>query len=124
MNNKTTKSINNRRMKRKALLVFIFIIFISIFGKDIWGVVGINIPYSRGERSVMIIKFSNKGMIWKTWEGEAVLSQKGFAVTYVWPFSIDENDVNKEEIINQVNEAFEKGVEVKIRYDQMAGTVP
>src|SRR3989338_6469908 len=120
-----------RKVKIKNLKAWIIIvgIFLGFFillpvGKLLWGVIGIHLNYSEGERSVNIIKIAEKGLIWKTWEGEGVLGQQGFSVTYVWSFSIDSNDPEKEELLQKLRTAFETGQTVKIRYIQMAGTVP
>ena len=110
------------KVKKKNKITWVVlgtIIFLLIFGKLVWGLIGVYIPYSNGERSAIIIKVADKGLIWKTLEGEAVLSQKGFSVTYVWSFSIDNNDPNKEKLLQQVRTAFETGQTVKIKYQQM-----
>lgn len=98
--------------------------FLLIFGKFIWGIIGVNISYSEGERIVKIIKLAEKGLIWKTREVEGVLSQGNFAVTYVWAFSVDNWDPNKEKLVNGIRTAFENDQTVKIKYDQRAGSVP
>ncbi len=90
----------------------------------IWGPIGVNIDYSEGERTAKIIKISEKGLIWKSWEIEAVLVQEGFAVTYIWPASVDNKDPNKNELLQELNNAFETGRTVKIKYEEKAGYVP
>lgn len=115
------------KMKKRAKKVWIvlgIIFFLLIFGRSIWGAVGVNIHYSDGERTVKIIKLAEKGLIWKTWEAEGVLTQGNFAVTYIWSFSIDNWDPNREKLLNDVRTAFENGQTVKIKYDQRAGSVP
>lgn len=109
---------------KKTWIIIGIIFFLLIFSRSIWGLIGVHIPYSDGERSINVIKVSEKGLIWKTWEGEGVLSQKGFSVTYVWSFSIDYNDPNKEQLLQKLQAAFETGQTVKVKYKQMAGTVP
>lgn len=47
--------------------------------------------YSDGERTGVITKFSHKGMLIKTWEGE--LNMGGFdqgGVATIWAFSVDD----------------------------------
>ena len=46
--------------------------------------------YSQGLRSGELIKFSNKGVIFKTWEGE--LSQ-GISGAQIFQFSVFDNDI-------------------------------
>ena len=116
-----------KKMKSKAKktwIVFSVILFLAIFGRSIWGIVGVNIPYGDGERMVKIIKLSEKGLIWKTWEIEGVLTQGNFYVTYVWSFSVDNQDPNKEKLVNDIKTAFENGQTVKVSYAQRAGNVP
>ncbi len=121
-----------RKKKRKrdvrAAIIVGAVLLLLIFGRFIlpfvWGPIGVNIDYSRGERTAMIIKISEKGLIWKTLEAEAVLSQKGFAVTYIWPFSIDNADPNKGVLLEKLSRAFESGEVIKIDYVEKAGYVP
>ena len=116
-----------KKMKSKAKKTWIIlgvVVFLLIFGRSIWGIIGVNIPYSEGERTVKVIKLSERGLIWKTWEAEGVLTQGNFAVTYIWTFSVDDWDPNKEKLVNDIKTAFENGQTVKIRYDQRAGSVP
>jgi len=121
------KQANRERMKKNAKKIKISILIILLlipFGKSIQGVVGVNLRYSEGERIVKIIRLSNKGLIWKTWEAEGVLTQGNFAVTYVWEFSIDNQDPNRDILLEKLSNAFENGLTVKINYDQRAGNVP
>ena len=92
--------------------------------KPIWGLIGVNIQYGDGERVVKIIQLSEKGLFWKTWEAEGVLTQGNVSVTYIWRFSVDDWDPNKEKLVNDLKRAFESGETVKIKYDQRAGMVP
>ncbi len=76
----------------------------KIFGLGIFGVLLILlayyafiyfVPYSKGTRSGELIKFSNKGVIIKTWEGE--ISQ-GISGAQIFTFSVldkDENEIKK-----------------------------
>lgn len=49
------------------------------------------VPYSEGTRSGELIKFSRKGVVFKTWEGE--LSQ-GISGAQIFHFSVSRNDKN------------------------------
>ncbi len=72
------------------------------------------IPYSEGYRSGELIKFSNKGVIIKTWEGE--ISQ-GISGAQIFPFSVLDKD---EQVIEDLK-AFQ-GEYVKLKYTQRFGT--
>lgn len=117
---------------KKVLIPWIFmavVLLIIPIGKFVlipyvWGPIGVNILYSSGERVGKIIKIADRGLIWKTTEAEMVLSQGGFSVTYIWDFSVDNKAPNKNIIKDELQKAFDSGVSVKIKYDQMAGSVP
>ena len=72
--------------------------------------------FSEGIRSGELIKISNKGMIFKTWEGE--LSQ-GIAGAQIFKFSILDSD---EKIIEQMKEM--QGEYVKVNYIERYRTFP
>lgn len=66
------------------------------------------VPYSKGTRSGELIKFSHKGVIVKTWEGE--ISQ-GISGAQIFQFSVlDKND----EVIQNLQEY--EGDYVKLTY--------
>lgn len=56
------------------------------------------VPYSEGTRAGELIKFSHKGVIVKTWEGE--ISQ-GISGAQIFPFSVLDNE---EEVIKKMQE--------------------
>ena len=72
------------------------------------------IPYSEGYRSGELIKFSNKGVIVKTWEGE--ISQ-GISGAQIFSFSVLDTD---EQVIQNLKEF--QGEYVKLKYTERFGT--
>ena len=72
------------------------------------------VPYSEGYRSGELIKFSRKGVLVKTWEGE--ISQ-GISGAQIFEFSVLDKD-------NQVIEDLKKfqGEYVKLTYTERFGT--
>lgn len=74
--------------------------------------------YSDGERVGTITKFSHKGLVVKSWEGEMFLGgirQTGDGVqANVWAFHVSDS------LAPKVTEATNKGGTVKIRYRQWA----
>ena len=68
------------------------------------------VPYSTGTRAGELIKVSQKGVIFKTWEGE--ISQ-GISGAQIFSFSIMDDD---QEVIEQLNEL--QGQYVKLEYTQ------
>ncbi|TXK74198.1 6-phosphogluconate dehydrogenase [Mesonia sp. HuA40] len=72
------------------------------------------VPYSEGTRAGELIKFSNRGVIIKTWEGE--ISQ-GISGAQIFQFSV--LDQNKE-VIEKLKEY--QGEYVKLTYIERFGT--
>ncbi len=72
------------------------------------------VPYSEGFRSGELIKFSNKGVIVKTWEGE--ISQ-GISGAQIFSFSVLDTD---EQVIENLKEF--QGEYVKLTYTERFGT--
>ena len=88
-------------------------------------VFGIGYGYSNGERTGDIYKFSEKGLIWKSWEGEMYLggmvSQGGNLQMEKFYFSIPQRDENqKKDIIKKIRECSQKRKEMTctIEYKQ------
>lgn len=70
--------------------------------------------YSEGERTGTIAKFSHRGLVIKTWEGE--LHQGGLdqgGVAKVWNFS-----VNDPAVIEKIHEAQRSGGHYTLKYRQ------
>ncbi|WP_034922031.1 hypothetical protein [Gillisia sp. CAL575] len=78
------------------LLYILYFVFVSL------------VPYSEGTRSGELIKFSNKGVIVKTWEGE--ISQ-GISGAQIFQFSVLSG---KEEVIKKLQN--NEGNYVKLTY--------
>ncbi len=76
--------------------------------------------YSNGERIGMITKFSQKGLIWSSWEGSLNTTQTGMNSATPFEFSVD-NDVNDPKVIATVDSAATEGWKVKIKYHETFG---
>lgn len=76
--------------------------------------------YSNGERIGMITKFSEKGLLWNSWEGTLNTTQTGMNSGNSFEFSVD-NDVNDPKVIAKLDSAANLGWKVKIRYHQSVG---
>lgn len=72
------------------------------------------VPYSEGTRAGELIKFSNKGVIVKTWEGE--ISQ-GISGAQIFKFSV----LDQEEAVIKKLQEFQ-GQYVKVSYVERFGT--
>lgn len=95
----------------KVMIVLILLPLI-LFGLYTWA--ALSWVYSSGERAGYVQKFSNRGYICKTWEGELVLvSMPG---TQAEKFNFTVRDVT---IANKVNASL--GKRVKIIYEEHKG---
>jgi hypothetical protein len=81
--------------------------------------VGCSENYSNGERIGFVTKFSNRGLIYKSWEGELNLTQTGMNTSSTFQFSID-NDRQDENVVKILDSAATLGWKVKIRYHETA----
>lgn len=72
--------------------------------------------YSNGERAGELIKFSNKGYVFKTWEGE--ISQ-GISGAQIFKFSVLDSD---EKVIKELQQY--QGRFVKVTYIERYKTFP
>jgi hypothetical protein len=78
--------------------------------------------YSTGSRMGVVTKFSNKGLVMKSWEGEMNLggfrnktnsNGESLVVANVFVFSVTSPDIAK-----QINEAMISGARVELVYNQ------
>lgn len=76
--------------------------------------------YSNGERIGMITKFSQKGLIFDSWEGSLNTTQTGMNSATPFEFSVD-NDVNDPVVIATLDSAATNGWKVKIKYHETFG---
>jgi len=90
------------------ILGAIFFLFISYFAFIYY------VPYSEGTRSGELIKFSSKGVIFKTWEGE--ISQ-GISGAQIFQFSVLDKD---KDVIKKLQE--NEGKYVKLTYVERYAT--
>lgn len=77
--------------------------------------------YSQGERVGFLTRFSNKGLVWKSWEGYLNLTQTGMNSSgEPFEFSID-NDTDSDALVAQLDSAATFGWKVKLRYHETFG---
>jgi hypothetical protein len=76
--------------------------------------------YSNGERVGFVTKFSQRGILYKSWEGELNLTQTGMNTSSLFPFSVD-NDSPEESVIKTLDSAANLGWKVKIVYHETIG---
>ena len=102
--------MNKRRLP--LILVGLLIVAALIFAAYTW--IALSISYSEGERAGYLQKFSKRGWICKTWEGEILLTSMPGAIPEKFEFS-----VRDPEIARQLTAA--TGKRVLLSYDQHKG---
>lgn len=97
----------------------IAILALMVLGGMVHGcVTGCGSGYSDGERAATVVKFSRKGILWKSWEGEANLDRmvrggEGALVVDVFRFSVVDPAV-----VAKVTAALERGRPARLIYRQ------
>lgn len=79
--------------KRRILLYFFALLAAAllVFAGYTWAM--LHISYSDGERAGYLQKFSSRGWICKTWEGEILLTSMPGAIPEKFEFSVREENV-------------------------------
>ena len=93
-------------------LILLIIIPLILFGLYTWGT--LQWVYSSGERAGYVQKFSLKGYVCKTWEGEVVLVSMPGTQAEKFLFTVKD-----EAIAKQVNDSL--GKRVKLVYEEHKG---
>src|SRR3954468_15166154 len=110
----TTATPPRRRRGLKAgfFLVLILIVAVLLLAAYVW--VTLHYNYSDGERAGYVQKFSRKGWICKTWEGELAMANLPGTMPQVFPFSVRNDSIAK--VIEQ-----SIGKQVSLTYEQHKG---
>ncbi len=110
---------------RKYLLGTAIVLFLLILG---FVLVALYYPYSDGFRVGTVQKFSNKGLVFKTYEGTLNMGVVNFSSptssataeertnSAVWNFSVSSSD---KDAIKEIEDAMTNGQRVKVHYKQM-----
>ena len=101
-------------MAKRALLISVGVIVVAFAAFAIYTWMTLSYAYSEGERAGYLQKFSKKGWICKTWEGEILLSSMPGAIPERFEFS-----VRSDEVAAQLSAA--AGKRVVITYAQRKG---
>lgn len=76
--------------------------------------------YSNGKRVGFITKFSQKGLVYKSWEGELNMTQTGMNTSNAFEFSID-NDNEPAGLVARLDSALQYGYKVEVTYHEVSG---
>ena len=91
-----------------SILVALLLVALLVSGLYVWG--ALSWAYSEGERAGILQKFSTKGWICKTYEGELAISIVPGVTPIIWEFS-----VRDESVAPKINAALGKRVVVHYR---------
>ena len=108
----TTTPPPKRRRKVGLILLMIPVLAIALFALYIW--TALNFDYSEGERAGYVQKFSRKGWLCKTWEGEIAMVNLPGTMPQIFQFS-----VRDEAVAQRLNDTL--GKRVRIHYEQHKG---
>jgi hypothetical protein len=103
-----------RRPRRKWPLVVFGALAVPVALLAAWTAVTLNVTYSRGDRAGYIQKFSDKGWICKTWEGQLAMVNVPGANQERFDFSVRDDSVAA-----QITKLM--GSRVAITYEQHRG---
>jgi hypothetical protein len=82
------------RFRFGRVLLWLVVIFVLIAG--LWTFFSLSWAYSEGDRAGVLQKFSKKGWLCKTYEGELALYIVGGVAPQIWNFSTRDEDLAKQ----------------------------
>ncbi len=97
-----TPSAPPPRRRWKLILAGVILLPIALFA--LYAAVALTWSYSDGDRAGQLFKFSHKGWLCKTWEGELNITP-GAAAPTIWLFTVRDDQVAR-----QINQALGKSV--------------
>jgi hypothetical protein len=79
-----------------ALKAFLGLVLLVVLAVGAWTWFSLSWAYSEGDRAGTLQKFSNKGWLCKTYEGELALYVVGGVAPQIWYFSTRDKDLAKQ----------------------------
>ena len=101
-------------IKKKAIKITLLLIVATVFLYAGYVMIVLNWSYSKGDRVGYIQKFSEKGWLCKTWEGELQMLPITGALPEKFLFSVRDKD-----LISKLNSSM--GKKVSLSYEQHKG---
>jgi hypothetical protein len=100
--------------RNKLVTILTLVVLIPLLVLAIWAMITLNYTYSSGDRAGILQKFSKRGWLCKTWEGELLMSAVPGSAPEKFLFSVRSDSVATE--INKLN-----GKRVILYYEQHRG---
>lgn len=107
-------SAPSHKRHRRGLIVLLIVLLVPALVFGAWSWITLNYSYSRGERAGYVQKFSQKGWLCKTWEGELAMVNLPGTMTEIFLFS-----VRNDSIANLLEKNV--GKRVSVSYEQHRG---
>ena len=104
------------KWRRILRLTGVGLIVVPILLVTLWTWIALSWAYSDGERAGTLQKFSRKGWVCKTWEGELQISTIPGSAPILWEFSVRDNGV-----ASQLEEAIAHNGRVVLQYEEHRG---
>jgi hypothetical protein len=105
-----TDAPSTPRRRGKLLAILAGIVLLPVVAFALYMFVALNWSYSDGERAGVLQKFSRKGWVCKTWEGELAMTTVPGVAPELWGFT-----VRDDEVARHVNSALGKRVTLHYR---------
>jgi len=107
-----THGFARRNWGKLALLA---LVIVPALVCTIWAGMALTYSYSSGLRVGFVQKFSHKGWVCKTWEGELAMVNMPGALSQIFVFS-----VRSDSVANAINDAMAKG-RLELHYEEHRG---
>jgi hypothetical protein len=82
-----------RGLRRRTRLILVGLLLTPILIFTLYTVSALSIDYSEGERAGILQKFSRKGWVCKTYEGELAMTTVPGVAPVIWEFSVRDDAV-------------------------------
>ena len=89
----TESSRPPRGLRRRTKLILLGVLLAPILIFTLYTVSALSIDYSEGERAGILQKFSRKGWVCKTYEGELAMTTVPGVAPVIWEFSVRDDAV-------------------------------
>lgn len=103
-----------RRWKRWLVLILALIVVLPATAMFLWSVIALNWSYSDGRRAGYVQKFSRRGWVCKTWEGDLSMINIPGAAPERWTFTVRDDS-----LANVINGYM--GKQVSLHYEEHPG---